>query len=276
MLYVEPSSSNNNYHDIPQPNWSSSEIMQMLERRLHKRLQKLGSQGAYGSVFLIESTGHIVKVATKEDGRREARLMEYVHRHNPKTTSCGTLHAARYVPRIYYHGRLDDQLYFIVMENITHARTLHQITQNSNDISSATLISIRDSLQKAIQSFFAINVYHGDLHANNILIRRGPNRMMHVYIIDLGFATIVPGLSRYACSPRSMPWSITQSMRRQHFTYGRIIMHDNLQSFIRHTDTLNNIIKHRRALKNITHRVPPPQTHASKDVKKVVMRSPFE
>lgn len=269
MIYVNASSDmSTNDDEYQNIDWSAPSIMHMLEQRLQTKLQKLETQGAYGSVFLIRgSPGKIVKVARRADGEREADILQYIHNHKSQITCDGNvLRATEYVPRIYGHGTLGT-LYFIVMEYIAHANTLQKVLDTSHTISTETLVSIRQGIERAIQSLFAANIYHGDLHANNILIRHG-----RVYIIDMGFATVVPGLSKYACSPATMPSSITQAMRKQHYKYGRFMLHNNLEKFIQHTDTLNAIINRRRVpLKNIT------QTQSTRRVapRVPITKSPF-
>jgi serine/threonine protein kinase len=250
MLYVNASeATGTRTQQDREPNvkamdWAA--IQETLQRKLRSPvLPMTSSTGQYSRIFLVRhrATQRLVKVSSIADGEREAAILQYIRDAPSVRTPCGTFNASMYVPKLYSAGKVG-QAYFIVMEFFVGQTLESFLKMHTTQRTPRSLMLVRRArrnLHRVMQALLALGVYHGDLHANNIMVT--PHG--HVIVLDFGFATIVPELKGHVCGPHpsSIPQSVVSQMRKQHFRYGRVMFHDNREMYARHLDKLNNTIR---------------------------------
>jgi len=218
-------------------------IRDILQRKLRAPVQQLNMGGEYSLMYMVRRPGmqpRLIKVTTSADGEREAEILRHIM-HAPQIRSmCGVLDAKRYVPKLYSAGAIGKNIYFQVMEYIQGGETLTNLLQRAaaGRVPIQILRRVHDHLHRAQQALYGLGVFHGDLHSSNVMIKNGD-----VYILDYGFATFVPELSKYACHPENVPESVVYAMRRRHHQYGRQMMYDNRAMYAKHIGMLEAAIR---------------------------------
>jgi len=248
MLYVNASEAHLpgkqvNVQNVKDLNWTR--IQETLQRKMRSPVVPMSGQtGQYSRVYLVRHRGsyRLVKVTTRRDGEREASMLQYIRDAHPVKTPCGVYDASMYVPRLYSAGAVGDA-YFLVIEYFK-GQTLQEFMNGRASRTSPRSVMlmrrVRRNLQRAMRALLAIGVYHGDLHANNIMIT--PHG--HVVILDFGFATRVPELKDHACTDAStIPSSVINQMRKQHYRYGRLMFHNNKEMYSTHLEKIDDAVR---------------------------------